>query len=34
MVEPFFRLIVELGYGRSISPWEPTPARLIPITTR
>ena len=31
MVKPFFRLIVELGYGRSIPPWEPTPARLIPM---
>ena len=30
MVEPFFRVIVELGYDRSIPPWEPTPARLIP----
>jgi hypothetical protein len=28
--EPFFRVIVELGYDRSIRPWEPTPARLIP----
>jgi hypothetical protein len=28
--EPFFRVIVELGYDRSIPPWEPTPARLIP----
>ena len=28
--EPFFREIVELGYDRSIPPWEPTPARLIP----
>ena len=28
--EPFFRVIVELGYDRSIDPWEPTPARLIP----
>ena len=28
--EPFFRVIVELGYDRSIKPWEPTPARLIP----
>lgn len=31
VVEPFFRVIVELGYDRSIPPWEPTPARLIPI---
>ncbi len=30
VVEPFFRVIVELGYDRSIPPWEPTPARLIP----
>ena len=30
VVEPFFREIVELGYDRSIPPWEPTPARLIP----
>ena len=30
VVEPFFREIVELGYDRSIKPWEPTPARLIP----
>jgi hypothetical protein len=29
--EPFFRAIVELGYDRSIPPWEPTPARLIPM---
>ncbi len=28
--EPFFKVIVELGYDRSIPPWEPTPARLIP----
>ncbi|HYJ54001.1 MAG TPA: PE-PPE domain-containing protein [Mycobacterium sp.] len=28
--EPFFRVLVELGYDRSIKPWEPTPARLIP----
>ena len=31
VVEPFFRVIVELGYDRSIPPWEPTPARLIPM---
>ena len=31
MVEPVFRVIVELGYDRSIPPWEPTPARLIPM---
>ena len=30
MVEPFFKVIVDLGYDRSIQPWEPTPARLIP----
>jgi hypothetical protein len=30
VVEPFFRVLVELGYDRSISPWEPTPAQLIP----
>ena len=30
VVEPFFREIVELGYDRTIPPWEPTPARLIP----
>jgi PE-PPE domain len=30
VVEPFFRVIVELGYDRNIRPWEPTPARLIP----
>lgn len=29
-IEPFFRVIVELGYDRNIKPWEPTPARLIP----
>ena len=29
VVEPVFRVIVELGYDRSIPPWEPTPARLI-----
>ncbi|MGV0853247.1 PE-PPE domain-containing protein [Mycolicibacterium phlei] len=28
--EPFFREIVELGYDRSIDPWVPTPARLLP----
>jgi hypothetical protein len=28
--EPFFKVIVETGYDRSIKPWEPTPARLIP----
>jgi hypothetical protein len=30
VVEPFFRVLVEMGYDRSIPPWEPTPARLIP----
>jgi hypothetical protein len=30
VVEPFFKVIVELGYDRSIPPGEPTPARLIP----
>ena len=30
VVEPFFREVVELGYDRSIEPWKPTPARLIP----
>ncbi len=30
VVEPFFKVIVELGYDRSIKPGEPTPARLIP----
>jgi hypothetical protein len=29
-VEPFFRVLVELGYDRDIPLWEPTPARLIP----
>jgi hypothetical protein len=28
--EPFFRVIAELGYDRSIPLWEPTPARLFP----
>lgn len=28
--EPFFIELVELGYDRSIPPWEPTPARLLP----
>jgi hypothetical protein len=28
--EPFFKVIVDLGYDRSIPLWEPTPARLIP----
>ena len=30
VVEPFFKVLVDLGYDRSIKPWEPTPARLIP----
>jgi hypothetical protein len=30
VVEPVFRVLVELGYDRNIQPWEPTPARLIP----
>ena len=30
VVEPFFKVIVDLGYDRSITPWVPTPARLIP----
>ena len=30
VVEPFFKVIVDLGYDRSIPPGEPTPARLIP----
>jgi hypothetical protein len=28
--EPFFKVIVEQGYDRSIPAWKPTPARLIP----
>jgi hypothetical protein len=28
--EPFFKVIVDLGYDRSIPSWEPTPARLFP----
>ena len=31
VVEPVFRWAVELGYDRSIPPWQPTPARLIPM---
>jgi len=31
VVEPVARWAVELGYDRSIKPWEPTPARLIPM---
>ncbi|MDZ5087940.1 MULTISPECIES: PE-PPE domain-containing protein [Mycobacteriaceae] len=30
VVEPFVRVLVELGYDRSIPLWEPTPARLFP----
>ena len=30
VVEPFFKVIVDLGYDRSIPAWEPTPARLFP----
>lgn len=30
VVEPFFRVLVEAGYDRSIKPWVPTPARLLP----
>jgi hypothetical protein len=30
VVEPFFRVLVELGYDRSIPLWKPTPARLFP----
>jgi PE-PPE domain-containing protein len=30
VVEPFFKVLVEQGYDRSIPPGEPTPARLIP----
>jgi hypothetical protein len=30
VVEPVFRVLVERGYDRTIPPWEPTPARLIP----
>ena len=30
VVEPFFRVLVEQGYDRSIPPWKPTPARLLP----
>lgn len=31
VVEPFFRVLVELGYDRTIPAWQPTPARLIPV---
>ncbi|MBI3693174.1 MAG: PE-PPE domain-containing protein, partial [Mycolicibacterium aromaticivorans] len=30
VIEPVFRVIVEAGYDRTIKPWVPTPARLIP----
>jgi hypothetical protein len=30
VVEPFFKVIVDLGYDRSIPAWTPSPARLIP----
>ena len=30
VVEPFFKVLVEAGYDRSIPPWKPTAARLIP----
>ena len=30
VVEPFFKVIVDLGYDRTIPAGEPTPARLIP----
>ena len=30
VVEPVFKVIVDLGYDRSIKPWQPTPVRLIP----
>ena len=30
VVEPVVKVVVDLGYDRSIPPWEPTPARLIP----
>lgn len=30
VVEPVFRVLVELGYDRTIPAWQPTPARLIP----
>lgn len=32
VVEPAFRVLVELGYDRSIPQWQPTPARLFPTT--
>src|SRR4029077_20057715 len=31
VVEPFFKVLVDLGYDRSISLGEPTPARLLPM---
>ena len=30
VVEPVVKVVVELGYDRTIPPGEPTPARLIP----
>jgi hypothetical protein len=30
VVEPFFRVIVDLGYDRTIPPWEPTPRKAHP----
>ena len=30
VVEPFFRVLVELRHHLTIPPWEPTPARLTP----
>ncbi len=30
IVEPFFRVLVELGYDRTIPAWEPAPARFTP----
>lgn len=30
VVEPFFRVLVDMGYDRSIPPWKSTPAQLIP----
>jgi len=30
VVEPVFKVVVDLGYERTIPPWEPTPAPLIP----
>jgi len=31
LVEPTLRVLIDLGYDRSINPGQPTPARLIPI---